>query len=139
MVDAAGLRHAPGVPLIVLGRIDDDDMPGLYRCADAIVFPSLREGFGLAVLEAMACGTPAVVSRIAPFTEYLKGGSCAWADPEDPASIAAAMAHACQPDAATGLRAAGLSVAPNHTWAKSAAQHLAIYQSILTTTGAQHA
>ena len=46
-------------------------MPALYRLACALVFASVNEGFGLAVLEAMACGTPVVVSRIAPFTEYL--------------------------------------------------------------------
>lgn len=139
MVDAAGLRDAPEAPLIVLGRVDDADMPRLYRCADALVFPSLREGFGLAVLEAMACGTPAVVSRIAPFTEYLGGGSCAWADPDDSASIAAAMALACQPGAAASLRVEGHAVAARHTWTRSASQHLAIYQSILNTTGAHHA
>ena len=49
-------------------------MPALYRLADALVFASLHEGFGLAVLEAMASGTPVVVSHIAPFTEYLGEG-----------------------------------------------------------------
>ena len=54
-----------------LGPIPDAEMPSLYRLADALVFPSVKEGFGLVVLEAMASGTPVVTSRIAPFTEYL--------------------------------------------------------------------
>lgn len=130
MVDAAGLR-APA--LTVLGRVDDVDMPGLYRCADALVFPSVREGFGLAVLEAMACGTPTVVSRIAPFTDYLPDGCCVWADPYDSATIASAMLQVCSADPAPGQRIAAL-----HTWARSAEQHLAIYDTLLTT-GAHHA
>lgn len=135
-VDEAGLTSTGG-PLTILGRVDDDDMPALYRLADALVFPSLREGFGLAVLEAMASGTPAVVSRIAPFTEYLQGDSCAWADPADPASIAAAMMHALDPPAAAQLRAAGLAVAARFAWSVSAGQHLAIYRNI--QLGVHHA
>ena len=52
-------------------------MPALYRAADALVFPSVKEGFGLVVLEAMASGVPVVTSRIAPFTEYLGDGDVA--------------------------------------------------------------
>ncbi|MGL1213324.1 glycosyltransferase, partial [Vibrio parahaemolyticus] len=53
-------------PVIRTGPLAQPDMPALYRLADALAFWSLREGFGLAVLEAMASGVPAVVSRIAP-------------------------------------------------------------------------
>ena len=60
--------------------------------------PSIREGFGMVVLEALASGTPAVVSRIAPFTEYLNADEsvdhCCWADPMSAASIAEAMSRA---------------------------------------------
>ncbi len=55
----------------LLGPVADADMPGLYRLASALVFASVKEGFGLCVLEAMASGTPVVVSRIAPFIDYL--------------------------------------------------------------------
>jgi glycosyltransferase-like protein len=133
------VRAAPGPAPMLLGRVDDADMAGLYRCADALVFPSVREGFGLAVLEAMACGTPAVVSRIAPFTDYLPDGCCLWADPQSPAAIAAAMLQACDPRTAAGLRAAGQAVASRHTWAASAAGHHAIYQSIHQRNGVHHA
>jgi glycosyltransferase involved in cell wall biosynthesis len=139
LAQEAGIAPGPGSPITLLGRVPDEDMPRLYRCADALVFPSLREGFGLAVLEAMACGTPAVVSRIPPFTEYLPGDACAWADPEDLASIAAAMASACQPQVAARLRAAGHAVAMDYTWPRSARQHLDIYRSIHPTGGTHHA
>jgi glycosyltransferase-like protein len=123
----SGIETGPGKSIVFIDRVDDCQMPALFRCADALVFASLREGFGLVVLEAMACGTPVVVSRIAPFTEYLRDGDCAWVDPLEPASIAAGMAHACGPVAHNALRSAGLAAAKRHTWQQSAAQHLAIY------------
>lgn len=139
LAEEAGI--APGLesPVTVLGRVADEDMPRLYRCADALVFPSLREGFGLAVLEAMACGTPVVVSRIPPFAEYLPHHACAWADPEYPASIAAAMTYACEPQAASKLRAAGHALAADYSWSRTARQHLDIYRSIHSSTGTHHA
>ncbi|MGO6908031.1 glycosyltransferase, partial [Rhizobium ruizarguesonis] len=76
----------------ITGAIADADMPSLYRLADALVFPSLKEGFGLVVLEAMASGIPVVTSSIAPFTEYLGPGDAIWCDPHHPVSIAEGMA-----------------------------------------------
>ncbi|RXZ36926.1 MSMEG_0565 family glycosyltransferase [Oxalobacteraceae bacterium CAVE-383] len=129
----SGIETGPGKSLVFIDRVEDAQMPALFRSADALVFASLREGFGLVVLEAMACGTPAVVSRIAPFTEYLKGGDCAWADPLEPASIAAGMAHACGIGVRQALRSAGFAAAARHTWAQSAAQHLAVYYEYLAS------
>ena len=123
----AAIAIGPGRQMIILDQVDDEDMPALFRCADALAFPSLKEGFGLVVLEAMASGTPAVVSRIAPFTEYLKGNSCAWVDPEDPGSIAAGLAHACDPIAAASLRAAGHEICNRFSWSHAAASHVAVY------------
>ena len=57
--------------VVVTGPLAQADLPALYRIADALVFPSVKEGFGLVVLEAMASGVPVIASRIAPFTEYL--------------------------------------------------------------------
>jgi glycosyltransferase-like protein len=128
-LSVSGISSGPGHPIIFLDTVDDSEMPALFRCASALVFASLREGFGLVVLEAMACGTPTVVSRIAPFTEYLGGGDCAWVDPLDPASIAAGMAHACEHSASAEFRAAGYAVCQTHTWPRAAAHHLDIYHA----------
>jgi glycosyltransferase-like protein len=130
----SGIETGAGKSLVFIDRVEDAHMPALFRCADALVFASLREGFGLVVLEAMACGTPVVVSRIAPFTEYLKGGDCAWVDPLEPASIAAGMAHACGIGARHTLRSAGFAAAARHTWAQSAQQHLTVYDEYLAST-----
>lgn len=127
-VRSSGLSAALG-SLILLGKVDDADVPALFRCASVLVFPSLREGFGLVVLEAMACGTPVVVSKIAPFTEHLHEGSCAWVDPSDPASIAAGAAYACEPENACRLRLAGQALSSEFTWTKSASAHLEHYRS----------
>jgi glycosyltransferase-like protein len=126
---ASAISTGAGKRLILVDKVDDHDMPALFRCADALVFPSLREGFGLVVLEAMACGTPAVVSRIAPFTEYLGNDTCLWVDPLDPASIAAGMAQACDPGVAGALRQAGLAASKEFSWTESAARHLGIYRA----------
>ncbi len=69
--------------MIATGPLPQALMPALYRAADALVFPSVKEGFGLVVLEAMASGVPVVTSRIAPFTEYLGDDDAAWCDPHD--------------------------------------------------------
>ncbi len=81
---AADLAAAalPEHAVVLSGPLPDSEMPALYRTADALVFPSLAEGFGLAVLEAMASGLPVVTSRIAPFTEYLDEEDAAWCNPD---------------------------------------------------------
>ena len=112
---------------LLTGTVRDEDMPALYRSADVLAFPSTREGFGLAVLEAMACGTPVLVSRIAPFTEYLRDADCAWADPLDVRSITAALHKACEPGTAQALQRRGYAVSARFSWSASAAAHARIY------------
>ena len=128
---ALGLAEGPGCPVVRTGPVAQTDMPALYRIADALVFPSLNEGFGLAVIEAMACGTPAVVSRIAPFTEYLGDEDALWADPADTASIADAMRRSLDAaqDPARGRR--GLNIASRFDWRSSARAHLDVYRELV--------
>lgn len=129
-----GEAHSPGAPatpVILAGVLEDADMPALYRCADALVFPSRVEGFGLAVIEAMACGIPAVVSRIPPFTDFLGDADCLWADPADPESIARAMCRALMPGTRERLAARGAEVAHRHDWAGCARAHVQAYRSLL--------
>ncbi|MGI4862116.1 MAG: MSMEG_0565 family glycosyltransferase [Janthinobacterium lividum] len=130
-VAAAGLTLGPDAPIVPLGRVDDAAMPALFRLADALLFPSLTEGFGLVVLEALASGTPTVVSRIAPFTEYLDETAVEWAVPEDAASIAAALGRALDapPARAAARRAAGFAVCARYGWPRSARAHLQLYRA----------
>jgi glycosyltransferase involved in cell wall biosynthesis len=106
-------------------------MPALMRLADVLLMPSLREGFGLVVLEALASGTPVVVSRIAPFTEYLApdGDAWTWADPLHAPSIADAMAEALLPARRAALRAQPPAVLERFGWDRSAARHVALYRA----------
>jgi len=124
---AAGLEVGHGLAVIETGPVPQADMAGLYRVADVLAFPSWKEGFGLCVLEAMACGTPAIVSRQPPFTEYLAADDALFVDPADPDGIARAMAAALTPEVRAGLRAAGLKRAAFHEWRACAERHLDAY------------
>jgi glycosyltransferase involved in cell wall biosynthesis len=99
-------------------------MPALYRHADVLAMPSVLEGFGLAALEALACGTPAVVSRIAPFTEHFANGDVEWADPLASTSIADALQRAV----AQGRLREPPAVCRRFAWAFSAERHEALYR-----------
>lgn len=127
---ASGL---PAAAVTILGPLPQDLMPALYRAADVLMFPSLKEGFGLVVLEAMASGVPVVTARIEPFTGYLGAEDVAWCDPADPASITAAAEEALR---RTDLAANGRRVAERHTWAAVAARHVAAYASLREKTDA---
>jgi glycosyltransferase-like protein len=122
------LEGASAVSL--LGPVADADMPGLYRLASALVFASVKEGFGLCVLEAMASGTPVVVSRIAPFVDYLDSSDALWCDPADSASIAAAMRQSLRSDVASCLRTRGPIVAARFGWREVADRHLPVYRRL---------
>ena len=73
-----------------VGMVADDDLPALYRGADLFAFPSHYEGFGLPVLEAMACGTPVVCSSTPALIE-LAGDAAIFSDPDDPGAWAVAL------------------------------------------------
>ena len=115
----------------VVGTVADEDMPSLYRLASTLVFPSLKEGFGLVVLEAMASGVPVAVSSIAPFDEYLGEDDVVWCDPAKPASIADAMVVSLMPAVHTALGRRGYEVAARHSWSSVAAAHLPVYHGLL--------
>lgn len=128
-----GLDVGPSGPVVETGPLPQADMPALYRVADALAFPSWTEGFGLCVLEAMACGTPAIVSRRPPFTEYVGAGDALFVDPSDPADIAGAMAASLVPAAREGLRVAGFALAAAHSWRACAERHLDAYAACART------
>lgn len=129
-----GLAGRGAGAVVVTGPVPQVDMPALYRLADTLAFPSLQEGFGLAVIEAMASGTPAVVSRIAPFTGYLDPDDAFWAEPTETESIAAALAASLVPQARAARVARGHAVAARFDWPASARTHLAHYAAHLAAT-----
>ncbi len=111
------------------GFVDDDDLPALYSAADALAFPSIYEGFGLPILEAMACGTPVVTSVTSSLPE-LAGDAALLVEPTDVDAIAAALRRLLQEaDLRRKLVAAGFDQARKFTWEKAAAQLLDIYNS----------
>ncbi|TXN03668.1 MSMEG_0565 family glycosyltransferase [Methylobacterium sp. WL64] len=128
-LEREGLEVGPGKPVIRTGPIAQADMPGLYRIADTLVFPSPRGGYGLCVLEAMASGTAVIVSAPSPFAEQPNVAAALAVQPDDPEAIAAAMQASLDPSRHARLRANGLEVARAHTWDACAARHLPTYAS----------
>lgn len=124
------LSCLPNDAVIITGPVPDHLMPSLYRRASALVFPSLNEGFGLVVLEALACDIPVVVSRIRPFTDFLSEDDVHWCDPQDSTSIANAMLNAIKDSARADLVERRLSVARRHNWNSIALAHLPIYETM---------
>jgi glycosyltransferase-like protein len=118
--------------VVITGPVDDVDMPALYRLASVLVFASVKEGFGLCVLEALASGTPAVVSRIAPFVDYLGPDDALWCDPYDPHSIAVAMRSALD----ANVRTSGPEAAARFSWAGVAKRHQPIYVALAESVNA---
>jgi glycosyltransferase involved in cell wall biosynthesis len=110
-----------------LGRVSDETLASLYRGARVFVYPSLYEGFGLPVLEAMASGTPVVTSRGGALEE-LTGGAAVVVDPLDPSSIRAGIEEALA--RADELRAAGLDRARRFSWRASAEATADVYREL---------
>ena len=116
--------------VIFPGFVAEEHLAALYSAADVMAFPSLYEGFGLPVLEAMACGVPVLVST-APCLPEVAGDAALIVDPQDVSAMAAAIeALVFQPELRDGLRAKGLTRAAQFRWEKSAAELLGIYREI---------
>ncbi len=124
-----GLGLVLGEDVVQLGTVADDELVGLYHAADALCFPSVKEGWGLVVLEAMAAGLPVLASDLPVFREYLVDGESALLPRAgDAGAIAAAMDRLIDdPQLRAHLQAGGAQVLPRYTWAASAAAHQAIY------------
>jgi glycosyltransferase-like protein len=114
-----------------LGVVPDDDLPGLYRLADAFVFPSVKEGWGLVVLEAIASGLPVLTSNQAPFTEFLSQRSARLVNPTDVDAIALAMLEIVEPEVAQSLVNHSRFIAERYSWKASALAHLELYEQMV--------
>jgi len=128
----AELGLEPGRDIAVLGTVADAELPSWYAAADVFAFPSTKEGWGLAILEAMSAGLPVVASDLPVFREYLAPGLDALLVPVDnPAALAGALTLVLgDQQLAERLRAAGRTVAANFTWEATAARHKTVYTAL---------
>ncbi len=112
-----------------LGHVSAKLIAPLYRAAAGLVFPSLFEGFGIPVIEAMACGCPVAASDRSALPEVVAGAGLLF-DASDPADIARAIDELVGEDRAS-LAAAGLRRAATFTWERCAVEHVASYRAAL--------
>jgi glycosyltransferase-like protein len=111
---------------VVLGPVPDDELPPLVAAADAFAFPSRKEGFGLAAMEALAAGVPLVVRDLPVLREVFGPAARFAATPEGLADqLGQALTHRDPL-----LRAAGRELAARHTWSQAARRHLDFYRSL---------
>ncbi|GAA1615708.1 MSMEG_0565 family glycosyltransferase [Actinoplanes couchii] len=115
-----------GVAPVVLGPVDHDELPGLVAGAAVFAFPSTKEGFGLAAMEALAAGVPVVV-RDLPVLREVFGSTVTYGT--DPDSLAVALRDAIDNPSPARV-AAGRELAAAHTWRAAALRHVAFYRSL---------
>lgn len=118
--------------VILTGYVPDKDLPAVYSAATLCAQPSLYEGFGLPVLEAMACGTPVVCSRVASFPE-IGGDAAHYFDPTDAAEMAAKIRAVWRDEELRAeMRRRGLAQAALFSWARAARETMALYEQVLS-------
>lgn len=120
--------------VIFTGQIREQDKAPLYSAATVFMFPSLYEGFGIPVLEAMACGTPVVTSNVSALPE-VAGEAAALVDPYDPNAICGALHELLESQSKRDeLSRRGLERARRFTWTQVADQTVRVYREITCNT-----
>jgi glycosyltransferase-like protein len=118
--------------IVELGPVTERELTGLYGISQILLCPSLQEGFGLCVLEALAARTAVVVSEQEPFTEYLTEEVASFVQPGSPASIGDSLARLLQDEPLRQRRVqAGEAHAQTFSWARVAGEHERLYSSVL--------
>lgn len=127
LINEYGLQEAT----LVLGYLPFADLAGIYAAATALIFPSLFEGFGLPVLEAMACGCPVICANTTSLPE-VAGPAAVFIDPRNVDEMAEAI-HAVLDNHTlrASLKTQGLARAKQFSWQKAAQETIKVYQSIL--------
>jgi glycosyltransferase involved in cell wall biosynthesis len=127
-VDELLRRHGADVRL--LGFVDDDDLAALYSLCTVFAYPSLYEGFGLPVLEALQSGAPVITSRVSSLPE-VAGDAARYVDPRAEGEIAAALRELLEsPSAREALARRGPERAARFSWDRTAAETLAILERL---------
>jgi glycosyltransferase involved in cell wall biosynthesis len=123
-IDYLGIRDA----VRFTGYVAFDDLPAIYNLAEMFVFPSVYEGFGLPVVEAMACGTPVITGPVAALAE-VAGGAAERVDPLDVESLGDAMVRLAENrDRREALSKAGIERARGFSWQRAALDTLNVYR-----------
>ncbi len=131
-------RSGVATRIIRPGYVPDAALPALFRQSEAVVYPSLVEGFGLPALEALACGAP-LISTTGSAIEEVVGDAAVLVPPHDEAALAAAMTHVLDDGTRNAhRRAAGVTRAAPYTWAASAEGHVAAYRLALEAHSRLH-
>jgi glycosyltransferase involved in cell wall biosynthesis len=118
-----------------LGYVPTATLTALYNLADALAFPSLYEGFGLPVVEAMACGTPVVASHNSSLGE-LAGDAAELVEPTQVESIAAGLRHVLNtPARREELKNLGLERASQFSWNRAALETRRLYEQVAAAVG----
>jgi glycosyltransferase involved in cell wall biosynthesis len=121
--------------IVMLGPVPPGDLPGLYNCATAVVYPSLQEGFGLVALEAMACGTPVITSGSGAIGEVVGDAAIIVSSSSDDTQWSAAMEQVlADPDRRERLRHLGLARARLFSNEEGARQTLDVYRRAMGTS-----
>lgn len=118
--------------VVCTGALGDAELTACYALADVVAVPSLREGFGLCALEALAAGVPVVASRRAPFTEFLDDDCALLVEPESTLAIAHALLKALSGERASERTRLGRERARRYDWGSVAACHDRLYRGLLS-------
>jgi glycosyltransferase involved in cell wall biosynthesis len=130
--DLRKVMKSAGSKVKVLGYVPIQDLPALYSRAKAFVYPSLYEGFGLPVVEAMACGTPVITSANRSLQELAEGAGLLLQDPLDPAEMTRALERISQDSAyAQELVHAGRERAARYSLQNQVAGHIKLFNKLI--------
>ncbi|MEN6520992.1 MAG: glycosyltransferase family 1 protein [Armatimonadota bacterium] len=131
-------RHQSHLPrMVMLAPVSRQDLTAIYTLADVLVFPSFYEGFGLPVIEAMACGTPVVTSNISSMPE-VAGDAAVLVDPNDPEAISRGLMEVLNDKKLREkMIRRGRERAAEFSWKRTAKETIAVYKSLISLPGAK--